>query len=314
MHNLPALADLRLFCVVLRQGSLAAAAIELGASPSFVSKRVSLLEAHLGTRLLHRTTRRIAATDDGLTVQRWAQRILGDVEDMSQELSAAGGTPHGSLHVSTSPGFGRHHVAPALSAFAEHYPQVDLRLEILDRPVDLVAEGIDLDIRIGSPREPQLYAQRLARNHRVLCAAPAYLERHGRPKSLTELAQHRCLVNREPDQVFGVWRLDGPTGTETVKVRGSLTANNGEIICRWALDGHGIMLRSMWDVATALADGRLERVLPTYGQPADIWAIYPTRLARAPKIRLFLQILAGRLDRSDQVMLPIYGGKIQITP
>ena len=298
MHNLPTLADLKLFCVVLRQGSLAAAAVELGASPSFVSKRVSLLEAHLGTRLLHRTTRRIAATADGLTVHRWAQRILGDVEDMAQELSAAEATPHGSLRVSTSPGFGRHHVAPALSAFAARFPQVDLRLEILDRPVDLVAEGIDLDIRVGGPREPQLYAQRLAGNHRVLCAAPAYLDRHGRPASLAELAAHRCLVTREPDQVFGFWRLEGPAGPETVKVRGSLTANNGEIIHHWALDGHGIMLRSLWDVGRALAAGRLERVLPAYGQPADIWAIYPMRLTRSPKVRLFIQILAGRLDEA----------------
>jgi LysR family transcriptional regulator, transcriptional activator for dmlA len=314
VHNLPTLSDLRLFCLVLREGSLAAAAVELGASPSFVSKRVGVLEAHLGTRLLHRTTRRIAATDDGLTVQRWAQRILGDVADMAQELSVAGGAPQGSLRVSTSPGFGRHHVAPALSEFASRFPEVDLRLEILDRPVDLVAEGIDVDIRIGSPREPQLYAQRLAGNQRVLCASPGYLDRHGRPTSLAELARYRCLVTREPDQVFGVWRLDGPAGPETVKVRGSLTANNGEIIHRWALDGHGIMLRSLWDVGEALAAGRLERVLPLHRQPADIWAIYPTRLARSPKVRLFLQILAGRLDNADQSLVGFYGVKTSFPP
>lgn len=314
MHNLPALADLRLFGVVLRQGSLAAAAVELGVSPSFVSKRISLLEARVGARLLHRTTRRIAATDDGLTVLRWAQRILGDVEDMAQELSASGGTPQGSLRVSASPGFGRHHVAPALSGFAARFPDVELRLEILDRPVDLVAEGIDVDVRIGAPREPHLYAQRLADNRRVLCAAPAYLDRHGRPASLAELAQHRCLVIREQDQVFGLWRLEGPAGHETMKVHGSLTANNGEIIHRWALDGHGIMLRSLWDVGEALAAGRLERVLPPYEQPADIWAIYPTRLARSPKVRLFMQILAGRLDTADQSLVASYGVKSSFPP
>jgi LysR family transcriptional activator of dmlA len=295
MHNLPALADLRLFCVVLRRGSLAAAAAELGASPSLVSKRISLLEATLGTRLLHRTTRRIVVTEDGETVYRWAQRILADVDDMAQELSAAEGTPQGSLRVSTSPGFGRNHVAPVLSAFSIRHPAVEIRLEILDRPVDPVAEGIDVDIRVGGLREPHLYAQLLAANRRVLCAAPAYLERHGHPRTLADLAQHRCLVIRERDQAFGVWRLAGPGGPETAKVQSFLSANDGEIIHRWALDGHGLMLRSLWDVAEALATGRLVRVLEAYGQEADVWAVYPTRLSRSPKVRILVRFLAERL-------------------
>lgn len=296
MHNLPALGDLRLFCVVLQRGSLAAAAAELGASPSFVSKRLSLLEVALGTKLLHRTTRRLAATEDGLTVLRWAQRILGSVDDMAQELSVAGGAPRGSLRVGASPGFGRRHVAPALSEFARRYPAVDVRLDLLGRPVDLVAEGIDVEIRIGGEHEPHLYARLLAQNRRVLCAAPSYLAVHGRPDAPVDLAGHRCLVTRELDQVLGVWSLEGPDGVETVRPRGSLTANDGEIIHRWALDGHGIMLRSLWDVGESLADGRLLQVLPDYGQAADIWAVYPTRLSRSPKMQLFLDLLALRLN------------------
>jgi LysR family transcriptional regulator, transcriptional activator for dmlA len=295
MHNLPALSDLRLICEVMRQGSLAAAAAALGASPSFVSKRLALLEAKLGTRLLHRTTRRIVFTDDGETVYRWAQRILADVDGMAEELSVSGGTPRGSLRVSASPGFGRKRVAPALSEFAVRYPMVEARLEILDRPVDPIAEGMDVDIRVGGLREPHLHAHRLAGNERVLCAAPSYLARHGRPGSLAELAQHRCLVIREPEQAFGVWRLQGPAGAETVKVRGSLSANDGEIIHRWALDGHGIMLRSRWDVAGSLATGQLVRVLEDYSQEADVWAVYPTRLSRSPKVRIFVRFLTDRL-------------------
>jgi LysR family transcriptional regulator, transcriptional activator for dmlA len=286
---------------VKRQGSLAAAAAAaaaaLGASPFFASKRLALLETTLGTRLLHRTTRRLQFTDDGETAYRWARRILTDVDDMAQELSVAEGTPQGSLRVSTSPGFGRNHVAPVLSTFSVRYPAVEIRLEILDRPVDPVAEGIDVDIRVGGLREPHLYAQRLAGNQRVLCAAPSYLAHHGRPSALAELAQHRCLVIRERDQAFGVWRLRGPAGTETVKVRGSLTANDGAIIHRWALDGHGIMLRSFWDVAESLAAGQLVRVLEAYSQEADVWAVYPTRLSRSPKIRSLVQFLADRLSR-----------------
>ena len=296
MHNLPALGDLRLFCIVLRRGGLAAAAAEVGASPSFVSKRMSLLEAALGTKLLHRTTRRVAATDDGLTVLRWAQRILGDVDDMAQELSIAGGSPRGTLRVSTSPGFGRRQVAAALSAFARLHPAVTVQLELHDQPVDLIAAGLDIEIRLGGEPEPHLYARRLADNRRVLCASPSYLARHGRPADPADLAEHRCLVNREPKQAFGLWRLDGPAGVVTVRPRDALTANDGAVIHRWALDGHGIMLRSLWDVGEALADGRLQQVLPDYGQKADIWALYPTRLARSPKVQLFLDLLIERLD------------------
>jgi LysR family transcriptional regulator, transcriptional activator for dmlA len=300
MHNLPALPDLKLFLVVLRRGSLAAAAAELGASPSFVSKRIGVLEAALGVRLLHRTTRRITVTDDGEAVHRWAQRILADVDEMAQELSASGGTPLGSLRVSTSPGFGRRHVAPVLSEFALRYPEVDIRMDVFDRPVDPMAEGFDVDIRVGGLREPHLYAQRLADNRRVLCAAPAYLARHGQPASLAELADHRCLVIRERDQAFGVWRLEGPDGVETVKVRGSLTANDGQIIHHWALLGHGIMLRSFWDVAEGLSAGQLVQVLADYTQEADVWAVYPTRLSRSPKVRLLIRFLAERLTELRQ--------------
>ena len=300
MHNLPTLPDLQLFCVILRQGSLVAAATELGASPSFVSKRVRVLEAAFGVRLLHRTTRRISVTDDGEAVHRWAQRILADVDDMAQELSASGGTPRGSLRVSTSPGFGRRHVAPALSEFTLRYPEVDIRMDVFDRPVDPAAEGFDVDIRVGGLREPHLYAQRLADNRRVLCAAPGYLARRGQPASLAELADHRCLVIRERDQAFGVWRLEGPNGVETVKVRSSLTSNDGQIIHYWALLGHGIMLRSFWDVAEGLSAGQLVQVLADYTQEADVWAVYPTRLSRSPKVRLLVRFLADRLAGLQQ--------------
>lgn len=295
MHNPPALTDLRLICEIMRHGSFATTAAALGVSPAYVSKRLALLERTFGTRLLHRTTRRIAFTEDGETVCRWAQRILADVNDMTQELSVAAGTLRGALRVSASPGFGRTHVAPALSDLARRYPDVEAWLEILDRPVDPVAENIDVDIRVGGDHQPHLYARCLARNRRVLCAAPDYLVDHGTPGSLADLARHRCLVTRERDQAFGVWRLQGPEGLTTVKVHGALASNDGEIIRRWALDGHGIMLRSLWDVSADLAEGRLHQVLAAFGQEADVWAVYPDRLSRSPKVRAFVSVLAERL-------------------
>jgi hypothetical protein len=181
----------------------------------------------------------------------------------------------------------------------------------LSRNSGAVAEGIDVDIRIGGLREPHLYAQRLAENQRVLCAAPSYLTRHGRPDTLAELVQHRCLVIRERDQAFGVWHLHGPAGMETVKVRSTLSANDGEIIHRWARDGYGIMLRSFWDVAEGLSTGQLVRVLEGYSQEADVWAVYPTRLSRSPKVRMLVCFLVDRLakqspPRSSKTIKPAY--------
>ena len=296
MHNLPDLSDLRLFTVVVHATSLARAAAELGLSPSTVSKRLTILEERLGVRVLHRTTRQIALTEDGETVYRWAQRLLSASDDMAQELSVAGGSPTGVLRVSTSSGFGRNHVALVLSDFAAHYPEVEVRLDALDRPVDVLAEGIDIDVRVGGTREPHLFARRIVENRRVLCAAPAYLARYGRPTTVADLTNHRCLVIRERDQPHGLWHLQGPKGVETARVRGPLSTNLGEIAHRWALEGHGIVLRSFWDVAAGLREGKLERVLPDYSQEADVWGVYPTRLARSPKVRLFVGLLIEHFE------------------
>jgi LysR family transcriptional regulator, transcriptional activator for dmlA len=301
VHNLPDLPDLKLFSAVMQAGSLARAARELGLAPSTVSKRLGVLEARLGVRLMHRTTRHLAITEDGEAVYRWTQRLLTMADDMAQELSTASGMPTGVLRVSTSSGFGRNHVASVLSGFASRYPEVEVRLDLLDRPVEPSAEGIDVDIRLGGMREPHLYARRLAINRRILCAAPEYLAQWGRPRTLSDLAQHRCLVIHERDQPFGTWRLDGPAGMEIAKVRGSLSTNQGEIAHRWALDGHGIVLRSSWDIAESLRNGKLERVLPEYNQEADVWAVHPTRLSRSPKVKVFIGLLIDHLRSLEGV-------------
>jgi LysR family transcriptional activator of dmlA len=182
-----------------------------------------------------------------------------------------------------------------VSALALEYPELEVQLELLDRPVDLIAEGFHLDIRVGQVQEPHLIARRIATNQRILCASPAYLQRHGVPGQLAELAQHRCIVIRERDQDAGRWKLTGPAGEETVRVKGPLSTNNGELVHRWAIDGHGIILRSIWDVGQSLADGTLVRVLPKYHQQADVWAIYPTRAGTVANVRVCVQFLEAWL-------------------
>ena len=291
MNNLPLLNDLRVFMLVARRAGFAAAAEELGVSPAFVSKRVSLLEQTLNVMLLHRTTRRVTITEEGERIYEWAQRILQDVDEMMDELSDVRQVPQGTLRIISSFGFGRRVVAPALSALALQYPQLELRFDVQDRLVDLVNEGVDLDIRVGDDIAPNLIARQLAANHRVLCASPQFLARHASPKQLSDLAALPCLVIKERDHPFGIWQLHSKEGQHAIKVTGPLSSNHGEIVHQWCLDGQGIALRSWWDVRENIASGHLVQVLPDYWQPANVWAVYVSRLATSAKIRTTVEFL-----------------------
>lgn len=288
MNNLPLLNDLRVFMLVARRAGFAAAAEELGVSPAFVSKRVSLLEQTLNVVLLHRTTRRVTITEEGERIYEWAQRILQDVDEMMDELSDVRQVPQGTI---SSFGFGRRVVAPALSALALQYPQLELRFDVQDRLVDLVNEGVDLDIRVGDDIAPNLIARQLAANHRVLCASPQFLARHPPPKQLSDLAALPCLVIKERDHPFGIWQLHSKEGQHAIKVTGPLSSNHGEIVHQWCLDGQGIALRSWWDVRENIASGHLVHVLPEFFQPANVWAVYVSRLATSAKIRTTVEFL-----------------------
>jgi LysR family transcriptional activator of dmlA len=295
VNNLPPLKDLSLFCAVVRNKSFIATAKESGASPAYVSKRIALLEEVLQVRLLHRTTRRVSVTEDGELVFRWARRIVEDVEQMAESVTTAKTTPGGLLRISSSPGFGQLRLAPALSDLAVLYPSLRIQLELLDRPIDLIGEGFDLDIRIGGESAPNLMIKHIAANSRILCASPAYLERRGTPVNIFDLEKHDCIVIRERDQSFGVWKLKGPRGFETVRVSGPLSCNNGEIVHQWGIAGHGIILRSTWDVGPSLRDRLLVRVLTNYEQEADISAVYPLRLNESAKVRVCVEFLQQRL-------------------
>ncbi len=289
--QLPLPEDLRVFLTVIRKQGFAAAAEELGLSPAYVSKRIQILESTLKARLLHRTTRRIALTEDGERAQRWAVRILGDLDDLFDELSQVRQTPRGLLHISSTFGFGRNHVAPAISLLAERYPELEIRLEVFDRVVDIVGEGFDLEIRVGDDLPSQHICKRLVTNKRVLCATPDYLARRGTPTSLDDLQRHDCLVLKERNNSFGVWHLSCDGKPASVRVSGPLSSNNGEIVLEWALHGRGILLRSLWDVKPLLERGRLVQVLHDYTQSANVWAVYPTRLANSAKLRVCVEFL-----------------------
>jgi len=295
MNNDPLPEDLRVFSAVVRKASFSGAAVELGVSPSYVTKRIQVLEASLDTPLLHRTTRRVAVTESGERVYHWALRVLDELDHLVEDLGVARRAPRGALRVCSSIGFGRRVVAPALSALAGRHPSLQVRLEVLDRLVDVAAEGFDLDVRVGDDIAPHLIAKRLAPNHRVLCAAPSYLARRGTPRTLDDLAAHDCLVIKERDRPFGAWRLRHGRREDTVKVRGPLSSNDGEVVVQWAVDGHGVALRSWWDVGPLIRAGRLVQVLPQFTQEANVWAVYPVRLDTSAKVRVCVEFLQAHL-------------------
>ncbi|MAK90702.1 MAG: LysR family transcriptional regulator [Oleibacter sp.] len=289
--------DLQVLLTVVREQSFAAAARQLGQSPAYVSKRIQTLESTLGCRLLQRSTRSLKLTADGERVLPWATQVLNSLRDMQDDLSDARVSPKGRMLICSSAGFGRSYLAPAVSALSQQYPQLEIRLEVTDRLVDITEEGIDLEIHVGDELPPQHISRLLIANQRILCASPDYLQKHGTPQTLADLSQHQCLVLKEKNNVFGLWALEHDGQVETVKVRGPLSSNNGEIVMQWALDHCGIILRSQWDASPHLQSGRLLQVLPQYSQSANIWAVYPQRLSQSARLRVCVEFLQTWLQR-----------------
>lgn len=284
--------ELAFFSLLIRVGSLAATARELNLTPPAVSKRLNQLERRLGVRLLNRTTRSISLTAEGELYLRNAQRILGEIEEMERQVSSSRAEPKGLLRVNAPLGFGRTHVGPAISSFAKRYPETEVQLHLSDRPINLPDDAIDVAIRFGDLPDSRLIARKIAVNRRRLCAAPAYLDAFGHPEKPKDLAQHNCIVLRQNDAAFGSWRFSRGKLSESVKVSGSLSTNDGEVALNWALEGHGILMRAEWNLAGHLRSGRLVEVLGDYETPpADIYAVYLERLNLSAKVSFFIEHL-----------------------
>ncbi|WP_438394066.1 LysR family transcriptional regulator [Caballeronia sp. DA-9] len=306
MDRFPELRDLQIFCAIVRLASFTKTATELDTSSSYISKRISILERDLRCTLLHRTTRHVIPTEEGEVIHRWALEILDTAGQMHRAVTSIRSDPTGTLRISSSFRLGRNLLAPALSELSIRYPRMEISLIVMDRPVDLIAESIDLDIRIGEVPEPHLIAHCLGVSRRVLCASPDYISRSGAPQTPEDLRDHACLVFRERDQPFGNWRLRTLDEVAAVKVGGPLSSNNNDIIWQWALAGHGIMRASAWDCEASLASGQLVRVLPDYHWPANVWAVTTSRLSTSAKIRVCVEFLkkwlaAGPLGEAPEL-------------
>lgn len=290
-------AELAFFVALAGSGSLSAAARELGVSNSAVSKRLAQIEARSGVLLVNRSTRRMGLTPEGEAVVERARRILGEIEEIDRLLVGSRQLPQGLLRVNATLGFGRSHVAPVISRFVRTHPEVEVQLQLSVNPPPLTDDAFDVCIRFGEPPDARVIARRLAPNRRLLCAAPAYLARAGTPATPRDLLRHACIGIRQGDEAHGTWRLATGKGsrrrTETVKTRGTLSTNDGEIAVQWALEGHGILMRAEWDIARHLRSGRLVPVLPQWETPeADIFAVVPQRQQLSTRVRAFVDFIA----------------------
>lgn len=294
-------ADLGFFSALARAGSLSAAARELGVSTAAVSKHLALMESRLGIALVNRTTRRMSLTPEGDIYLAHARRILDDLDALEQRLGGSRGELNGLLRVNATLGFGRSQVAPLISRFVRRHSALDVQLQLSVDPPPLADDLFDVCIRFGEPPNARVIARHLAPNRRLMCASPAYLARHGVPTCASDLTRHNCLGIRQGES-FGVWRLASGRGRhrveEAVRVRGNLTTNDGEIAVKWALDGHGIVMRAQWDIAHYLKSGRLVQVLPQFATPgADVYAVYPERHRLTGRVAAFVDFVARSLNR-----------------
>jgi len=261
-----------------------------------VSKRLARLEKRLGVRLVNRTTRHLALTDEGREFYNRTIGILADVADAEDTVRSRKNRASGLLRVTATAAFARRQLSRLVPLFLEHYPDVRIDLEVSDAVLDLVQAGCDVGIRFGSLRDSSLIARRLAPNHRIVCGSPAYFAKWGKPEHPRDLKDHRCIAFGSPPKLD--WQLVEGGETTVVRVIGTLTTSSGDVAHEWALEGAGLVLKSIWDVGPDMDAGRLERALPRcFVQAADIHAIYPHRAGVAAKVNAFVDFLSESLQR-----------------
>lgn len=291
------LTGMRVFTTVVDSGSFAAAADKLDLSRGMTSRYVAQIESHLGVRLLNRTTRRQSLTEAGEDYYQRATQVLAMVEEAEQSAAKGSAEPRGTLRVNAPVAFGIRHLGPAIGAWLQRCPQVKADLTLNDRIVDLVEEGFDVAVRIARRIDPGLVARPITRARMVVCASPAYLERHGTPKSPADLARHNCLTYAYAGQ--SEWQLTRNGRNQFVKVSGNVHGNNGDILCSVAADGVGVVAQPTFLVHELLREKKLVRILE--GWEVDgytLSAVYPSRQFLTPKVRSFIDFLVERFGEN----------------
>ena len=296
--------DMRLLVRAIATGSLSAAGRGLGVSPAVASKRLTRLEKDLGARLVQRSSRHLHLTEEGAIYHGRCIAILAEIDEAERAVVASRTQIAGTLHVSAPVDLGRQWVAPAAAAFAAQHAQLQLRVSLSDGLVDLLEAGVDVAVRIGTLDDSRLVSRRLARNCRVVCAAPAYLEDHGWPRALADLKKHTCIVLQRPRMRPLPWTFRTKAGARTLRTDARLIAGSGDLVRDWALAGHGLAFKSIWDVAADIAANRL---VPLFAdQPsteADIHVVYPARHFLPARMRAFIDCLGKQFSANEKRIL-----------
>jgi len=288
------LTGMRVFTTVVDLGSFAKAAEKLDLSRGMTSRYVAQVEAHLGVRLLNRTTRRLSLTEAGHDYHQRATQVLAMVEDAERSAAQEASEPRGTLRINTSVSFGARHLGEATSAYLRRYPQVKVDMTLNDRVVDLVEEGYDLAVRIARQIDPGLVARPITRARMVACASPDYLKRHGMPKSPADLVSHNCLTYAYSG-LQNEWHFTRRGRDHAVRVAGNLHGNNGDIICNAAAEGLGVIVQPTFLVYEWLRAKKLVRILDGWTiDDSTVYAVYPNRQFLPPKVRSFIDFLLER--------------------
>lgn len=290
--------NIRTFVRVYELGSMSAAGRDLRVSPAVTSSRISQLEEHLGVRLFQRTTRSLTPTEQGQSFYRGATDILEAIESAEAQIVNITENLKGSLYVAAPLGVGRRLIAPQVPAFLEEYPEVNMRLRLTDRKVDLTTEGLDLAFFLGQPQDSNLRIRKIADVERVLCASPKYIETFGMPEHGDDLVSkgHECLNLRFPGATEYQWSLSTPDGPKRFPVSGRYESDDGDVLTDWALDGHGIAMKPVFEIADHLDSGALVQVAhKSPPEPIQMACLFTHRRMQDPKTRLFMEFIIQKI-------------------
>jgi DNA-binding transcriptional LysR family regulator len=289
---------IKMFVRVYELGSMSAAARDQRTSPAVASARISELEKHLGVRLFNRTTRSLQPTENGRIFYDGARKVLEAIDEAEAAVVDVTQNPRGTIYVAAPLGIGRRFIGPQVPAFKDNYPQIDVRLRLSDRNVDVTAEGLDVAFHLGLLEDSTLKVRLVADCPRVLCAAPAYIARRGNPVDGASLVEdrHDCLNLRFPGAREFQWTLQTPEGPRRFDIAGPFESDDGDVLTGWALDGRGIVMKPIFEVAEYLRDGRLVPVA-TASPPlaTQLSCLSQHRRFRDPKIRLFVDFMIARI-------------------
>ncbi|MCV2882786.1 LysR family transcriptional regulator [Actibacterium sp. XHP0104] len=287
--------NIKMFLRVYDLGSMSAAARDQRTSPAVASSRIAELEKHLGVRLFNRTTRALQPTENGRLFYEGARKIVDSIDEAEAQVMDAGQTPRGTVFVAAPLGVGRRFIAPHVPAFRALHPQINVRLRVSDRVIDVTGEGLDVAFHLGPLADSDLKMRAIAECPRVLCAAPDYIARKGMPETGADLLRgHDCLNLRFPGAKEFRWPLVTPEGPQNFEITGPMESDDGEVLTDWALAGQGIILKPLFEVAEHIASGALVPVATqTPPTPTQLACLYPTRRFKDAKVRLFVDVMVA---------------------